>query len=71
VEQLRFAAQLGCVLVTQDRDFIALAVSERPHTGVIVLQRDMSIGRFIEHLELMAACYEPAEMQNRLEFCDW
>lgn len=70
-EQLAFAHANGRVLVTKDRDYVMLAYSHIPNAGVILLQRDLSIGGFVEYLELAANCYEPDEMQNRLEFCEW
>ena len=49
-ELLDFAASLGRVLVTEDRDFISLAYSQLPHAGVVLLQRALSIGDYLESL---------------------
>ena len=69
--QLEYAASKGRVLVTEDRDFVALAYTQTPHAGVILLQRRLSIGGFVEYLELMAHVTEPADIQDRLVYCDW
>lgn len=71
VELLRFASQQGRVLVTQDRDFIRLATTQAPHAGIILVQRRLSIGQYVEYLDLMARVVEPDEMRDRLVFCDW
>ena len=68
---LRYAADSGRVLVTQDRDFSDLAYKIQPHEGVIMLQRPLSIGECIEYLELTAQVVEPEEIRNRLVYCDW
>ena len=70
-DQLAFAYANGRVFVTKDRDYIVLAYSHIPNAGVILLQRELSIGEYVEYLELAASCYEPEEMRDRLEFCDW
>jgi predicted nuclease of predicted toxin-antitoxin system len=70
-DQLAFAYASGRVLVTKDRDYVLLAYSRVPNAGVMFLQRELGIGDYVAYLELAANCYEPEEMQNRLEFCDW
>jgi predicted nuclease of predicted toxin-antitoxin system len=70
-DQLAYATSMGRVLVTEDRDFISLAHTQLPHTGVAMLQRALSIGEYVEYLELLARTTEPDEMRNQLLYCDW
>lgn len=69
--QLKFAARQGRVLVTEDRDFVALAYSQTPHAGIILLQRPLTIGQYVDFLELMAQVTESEEIHNCLVYCDW
>lgn len=69
--QLRHAASLNRVLVSEDRDFVALAYSHTPHAGIILLQRRLGIGQCIEYLELMTQITEPDEIRDQLIYCDW
>jgi len=68
---LRFATSQGRVMITADRDFVALAYSEHPHEGVVLLQRRLSVGDYVEYLELMARVTEPQQMRDQLVYCDW
>lgn len=70
-DQLAFAAGLGRVLVTEDRDFTHLAYSHQPHAGVVVLQHEVSIGEYIEFLEVLALATEGEEMQDKPQYYDW
>jgi hypothetical protein len=36
-----------------------------------LLQRPLSLGDFVEYLELTARMLTPDEMQGRLLFCEW
>ena len=47
-EQLAFAASIDRMLVTEDRDFISLAYGALPHASVVLLQRALSIGDYVE-----------------------
>jgi predicted nuclease of predicted toxin-antitoxin system len=71
VEQLNFATLHNRVVVTHDRDFARLASGQLPHAGIILLQRSLSIGGYVEYLELMARTAESEELQNQLVYCDW
>jgi predicted nuclease of predicted toxin-antitoxin system len=70
-EQLAFATGERRVLVTRDRDFIALAAQTGQHSGVILLQRPLSIGEIVEYLDLTSRLMTPEELRNCLHFCDW
>jgi hypothetical protein len=61
------SASLQRVLVTQDEDFLALAsiwqANRRDFPGLIFMpQLAAGIGRYVEDLELIAACCSPAEV---------
>ena len=67
------AASLGCVLFTQDIDFVREAVSRQrvaqPFAGVIYAHPlKITIGKCIEELELLARASEPADWSGRLEY---
>src|SRR5690242_19747706 len=65
-DQLAFAASLGRVLVSEDRDFTRLAYTQLPHAGVVVLQRQVSIGEYVGFLETLALATEADDMRNAL-----
>ena len=44
LDQLTYATGMGRVLVSQDRDFTRLNASQIAHAGIIILQKDLSIG---------------------------
>lgn len=70
-EQLAFAVSQGRVLVTADRDFTTLAYTCTPHEGVILLQREVAIGRYVEYLEAVALIVDPDEIRDQLVYYDW
>lgn len=67
------AAQLGRVLFTHDRHFLAIAdrwcAAGRPFSGVVyVHQYRLTVRQIIVELELIAEAGDPVDMQNRVEF---
>ncbi len=70
-EQLGFAAAQGRVLVTADRDFTVLAYTCTPHEGVILLQRRVDIGRYVEYLEAVSLIVDPEEIRDQFVYYDW
>lgn len=70
-EQLAYATAQERVIATRDRDYILLARTQFPHAGVIMLQKELSIGGYIDYLELLALTTTPEWIRNRLVFCDW
>lgn len=70
-DQLAYAAAQGLVMVTSDRDYIRLAQEQQPHAGVVLLQQELSIGEYIEYLELLALTTSPESMRNTLVYCKW
>ena len=68
---LRRATELGCVLVTQDQDFLGITADwlevERTFSGVVYShQAGISVGLLVQQLELLAKCVEPEEFQNQV-----
>lgn len=70
-DHLAFASSHKRIMVTQDRDYVQLAISMMPHAGIIMMQRALSISDSVDYLELMAHCYEADNIHNQLVFCDW
>ena len=70
---LERATSLGRTLFTEDEDFLAI-VSTWQQTGrtfsglVFAQQLDITIGRAIADLELIAKALDPVDMLNRVEF---
>jgi hypothetical protein len=59
--------------VTCDKDFLVEAGARQrdaiEFTGIVFWEQDaLQIGRWIDELELMAACYDPDEIRNRVEY---
>jgi hypothetical protein len=70
---LQRATDLGRVVFTQDKDFLALATawqrSRREFTGMVYAhQLRITIGGAIHDLALIALLMNPDEMRNRVEF---
>jgi predicted nuclease of predicted toxin-antitoxin system len=67
------ARQLNRVLVSQDEDMLVEAALRQregiPFTGLIYAhQLRITIGRFIDELELIASVGEPEDLDGRVEF---
>ena len=66
------AQSLGRVLVTGDEDFFSLADTVRSagqdSCGIAFIDQDAPIGALVDDLELLAKVYEPADMENRVEY---
>jgi hypothetical protein len=70
---LAWAAAQERVLVTHDRTTMTRYARERvqaglPMPGVFILPDDLSIGRAIEEIVIVADCSEPEEWTGRIEF---
>lgn len=71
---LQVAAELGCVLVTHDRDFIAIneqinsewLVDGRTHCGIILISSPRSPWQLMAQLEQIACDFVPEQMINYL-----
>src|SRR4051812_14127254 len=72
-ELLDRAADLGRVMFTQDDDFLAEA-ARRQHLGlsfpgvIYVHQRNISVGKAVDDLEMIAVVNEPEDMADRVEY---
>jgi predicted nuclease of predicted toxin-antitoxin system len=67
-EHLRFAREHGRVLVTQDDDFLRLAL-QQPHAGLVYWhQTKYRIGEAIRRLLVLRQRYALEAMQNRVVF---
>ncbi len=67
------ATALGRVVFTKDSDFLVEAhhrqVNGVPFAGVVYAhQLGPSVGQCVQDLELLAGVYEPADMENRVEY---
>lgn len=68
---LQRASALGRVLVTQDDDLLAIAhrwqADGIPFAGVVYgHQLNVSVGRLVSDLELLAACGQPEDCANQV-----
>jgi predicted nuclease of predicted toxin-antitoxin system len=70
-DQLAYATNGGRVIVTKDEDYVPLSYQQLPHAGIIWLQKEDSIGKYIEFLETAAKVMEPEEIANRLIYYEW
>lgn len=67
--QIGYAIAQRRVIFTEDDDFLAVASTGVPHSGLAYCRQNArSIGQIIRALELIWEVYEPDEMQNRIEF---
>lgn len=67
------AMSLGRVVFTRDDDFLAIAQFRQTNgiafAGVVYAKQVIvSIGACVRDLELIALAYEPADMENRVEY---
>lgn len=71
-ELLARATELGRVIFTHDRDFLGIAAKWQKQSrafGGIVYAHPLrvSTGKCVVDLDLIAKCYEPVDMVNRVE----
>lgn len=72
-ELLNRATAMGRVLVTYDHDFL-IETHERQLAGInfagIIFshQEQVELGRWIDEMELIAVCFKPDEIRNRVEY---
>ena len=63
------ARATGFVLCTNDADYLEIASTGFAHTGIVFGQQHRhTIGDWVRHLELLTALYEPADMENHIEY---
>ncbi len=69
INHLSRATTMGCVLCTQDEDFLQLASQDIEHTGIVFgRQLKHGIGDWVKGLELICAVYTPEDMHNHVEY---
>jgi len=70
---LERASLLGRVLFSQDRDLLVIThhwlITGREFSGLIYAhQLNITIGRAIRDLEMLAQAFDPEDMRNHIEF---
>jgi hypothetical protein len=65
---LQFATSQGCVVYTNDADFLVLHADGVPHAGMVYAEVGISVRAAIDGLELVFRVYSAEEMRNRLEY---
>lgn len=66
---LQRATNMGRVLVTADTDFLVMASDGITHAGIIFgIQTALSLGDWVNALELVVAVYSSQEMLNHVEY---
>jgi predicted nuclease of predicted toxin-antitoxin system len=64
---LELAKNRGCVIVTQDTDFLVDPPSVANHAGIIFVRDGMSIGSVLQVVQLIHGAYSSDEMTGRIE----
>ncbi len=68
-EHLAFALRESRVIFTNDREFLRLAASGRPHAGLVYCPpANSDIGDVIRFRALMDACLSPEDVTNQIEY---
>ena len=67
-EQLAFALRERRVLVSRDKDFLALHTDGVHHAGILRIGRTQSIGAIIEAISLVHDLLTSEEMMDRVEY---
>jgi predicted nuclease of predicted toxin-antitoxin system len=66
------AMGLGRVVLTQDKDFLAIArrwqEDGKAFAGVIFMRQGVALGRAVEDLILVATLLEPADMADQVRY---
>ncbi len=67
--QIAFSIAQNRVMITQDTDFLRIAASGQEHPGIVYFPaQGRSVGEVIRGVQLIWEVYEPADIQNRVEF---
>ena len=59
--QLAFAEKQKRVLVTHDQDFLSLKAN---HYGIMFFTKQISVGQYVEEIELVHLDYSPEDLKN-------
>lgn len=65
---LSYAQREGCVLFTQDDDFLVLAANGQPRCGIADAPQGTRIGDIVNGLVLIWHVYSAEEMVDHIEF---
>ncbi len=69
VAHLAKATTMGCVLCTNDADFLRLAATGIKHSGIVFGQQDQHyVGEWVKFLTMLHAIYSSDEMADRVEY---
>ena len=68
VDHLTYATEQGCVIFSQDDDFLRLHMAGISHAGIVYAHQRTPIGVVIQGLSLIHEVLEPQEMINHVEF---
>lgn len=69
VDHLALARSTGRVLCTHDADYLDLALTGIPHSGIVFGQQDRhGVGSWVGFLELVYHAYDADEMVGRIEY---
>lgn len=67
-EHFEYAKEQGLVLVTFDRDLLAIASRRIDHAGVVFLKRQWSVGAIVKILDRLAASRAESDMKGQVEY---
>lgn len=65
-EHLEYAVRNGCVILTQDRDFLRLHAAGTAHSGIIYARQGIPIGIIVKNVTLLCSVFTAEEMENEL-----
>jgi hypothetical protein len=66
-DQLTYATSQGRVMVTQDQRIQPTG----HHSGLVIMQRRLSVGAYIDYLELLALETSPDDLLDQVHYCQW
>jgi predicted nuclease of predicted toxin-antitoxin system len=67
-EHLEVAAKKGCVVFTQDADFLRLHASGASHSGTVYVPQQTPVGAIVRSLMVIYELLSSEEMIGRVEF---
>ncbi|WP_118828452.1 DUF5615 family PIN-like protein [Salinibacter ruber] len=67
-EHLEFAHRKDCVVVSHDDDFLRLVAEGHPHSGLVHVPRERSIGEMIRGLRRLADVFAEERTTGRVKF---
>ena len=67
-KNLKFAAEAGHIIFTQDADFLRLHAAGFSHHGIVYAPQQTHISNIVRGLMLIFDLYSPEDMVNHVEF---